>query len=113
MTSRTSPLSHSPDTPTPYDHQLREALARLPRPADTATTEGLQQRALAAWHSTVGTPPRRGGWAAGVLQRRWMLGGAGLAMGMLAVGLWVTRPDPVLQELLQPDVLSQIAADQF
>ncbi len=113
MTSRTCPpTAPPPDTSTPFDHQLREALASLPLPADAAA-EGLQQRALAAWHSTVGTAHRRSGWGAVALQRRWLLGGAGLAMGLLAVGLWVNRPDPVLQELLQPDVLSQIAADQF
>jgi hypothetical protein len=88
------------------DLPLRQGLNALAPAADTGA---LQQRVLGDWQAR---QPVRGGFA---LQRRWLLGSAGLAVGLvLAVGLWVSRSDdPVLQELLQPDVLSQMAADQI
>ncbi len=53
-------------------------------------------------------------------QRPWRLGsvlGLGLGLGAVSValvlGLWWNRADPALDELMQPDVLSQMAAGEM
>lgn len=95
------------------DTTLRQALKALSEPMDT---QALQQRVLASWqaqHPTASARPWGGVLALGA-PRRWFLGSATLALGLvLAVGLWMQRPDPVLQELLQLDVLSQMAAGEM
>ena len=51
---------------------------------------------------------------AGPGRRRWLLGSGVLLGGAaLALGLWLRQPDPALEELLQPDVLSQMAAGEM
>lgn len=95
------------------DAALQQALNAMHEPMDT---QALQQRVLAGWHAKHHASPARP-WA-GVLAlggpRRWLLGSATLALGLvLAMGLWLQRPDPVLQELLQLDVLSQMAAGEM
>lgn len=95
------------------DAALQQALKALPELMDT---QALQQRVLASWQAQHPTAPALpwGGVLALGAPRRWLLGSATLALGLgLAVGLWLQRPDPVLQELLQLDVLSQMAAGEM
>ena len=109
-----TPYKPRTDSETALDQRLKRSLGSLP-PRSVAAA--LEQRVLAGWQAQLGAMPRRGAvlaWGDLWQQRRWRLGGAGFALGLvLAVGVWLNRPDPVLQELLQPDVLSQIAADQL
>lgn len=48
-------------------------------------------------------------------QRRWWIGiTTGLLIGtVLAAVMWIQRPDPALDELLQADVLSQMAIGEL
>ena len=49
------------------------------------------------------------------VQRRWWIGiTTGLLIGaVLATVVWIQRPDPALDELLQADVLSQMAIGEL
>lgn len=110
------------------DATLRAQLRQLRAPQ--ADSQALQQRVLAQWRSQAGTlgsasQPNGSGtlaWRGGPvglgerllarLGRR-----AGLALALLAVltalSAWWLRPDPALQELLQPDVLSQMGLGEL
>jgi hypothetical protein len=98
--------------------QLR-ALASVPSDADAV--ERLQRRALDQWRAQVAPPVppmQRHGPLMTIARehRRWWIGSAGLALGLvLLVGLWLQRPatDPALDDLLRPDVLSQMAAGEM
>jgi hypothetical protein len=98
--------------------QLRALTATQP---DADAIERLQRHALDQWRAQVATPllpARRHGpvLTAARDHRRWWIGSAGLALGLvLLVGLWLQRPatDPTLDDLLRPDVLSQMAAGEM
>lgn len=99
------------------DAALQRALRELPPPTDSAA---LEARVIAQWQSAHGAGGVRsnGGAAQALstrwLQRRWWIGAGGLALlSAVAVMLWLQRPDPALEELLQPDVLSQMAAGEM
>lgn len=105
------------------DHRLQRVLRELPPcPGDAARVEALQQRVLAQWQAAhapaVGSRVDGGALRrlvlAGPGRRRWLLG-SGLLLGGAAIvlGLWLHQTDPVLDELLQPDVLSQMAIGQM
>jgi ferric-dicitrate binding protein FerR (iron transport regulator) len=110
-------------TPPDDDDALKQALRRLPPAGDPARLAALQQRVLAQWqarHAPAAAPlaEARGSmqWLvlAGPGRRRWWFG-SGLLLGgaAMALGLWLRQPDPALEELLQPDVLSQMAAGEM
>lgn len=104
--------------PEPTDHDLRQALRQG---ASSADSEALQARVLAQWQQQA-RPSRDGatqrvGAAQLALARwrdhplRWWLPAALLGSALLLA--WCARPDPGLQELMQPDVLSQIAIGEL
>ena len=125
MTSRTDPSRHADpaDADTAADRGLQQALRALPVPTAPARLEALQARVLAQWQAAhaEATRPLLSGpglvrWRVGgsALRRRWVLG-SGMALGgaALVLGLWLQQPDPALEELLQPDVLSQMAVGEM
>lgn len=130
MTSPMTPPSRSPVLPddgspdVAADLRLQQALRELPAPVPAQRLAALQARVLADWQAGHGeaaaaaaaeprVPGRRLVLAAGG-RRRWLLG-SGMVLGGLALGLglWLRQPDPALEELLQPDVLSQMAIGEM
>lgn len=116
------------DTPSPQpgalpsDEALRRALrADASRPA--GDSQALQQRVLAQWQlrhpqtqraaqlALAGAGATAGGWSPLAQPRRWL--GLAAVAGTLMVLAWCSRPDPLLDELMQPDVLSQIAIGEL
>lgn len=100
-----------PDT---QDIPLQEALRQALPAEDSAA---LQERVLAQWQQRhVALQRSAGGQLALARWRdhpmRW-LGGALLASSVLVLAWCGNRPDPGLQELMQPDVLSQIAIGEL
>ncbi len=106
---------HDPDD-TLLQQQLRAALA-----PDDAELEALNRRVLSQWRSRHdgASAQTEGHGAVRALVGRaglrpWLIGATGLALGgALALGLWLQRPDPAMEELLQLDVLSQMAAGEM
>lgn len=112
-------------TPDPADDRLRSQLRAL-RPPDAAV-DALGARVLAQWSERPGRSTgaeqnllgAMGGTATISLRasrrRLW----TGLTTGLIAcavvatVVVWVQRPDPALDELMQADVLSQMAIGEM
>lgn len=95
------------------DAALKAALRGLPAAADSTA---LQRRVLDGWRAQrPADGVARIGRALAWMDGRMRLAGAGLALGALAIagGWWLQRPDPVMQELMQVDVLSQLTAGQL
>lgn len=113
---------HATSHRTVADLPLQQALRALPVPAEPQRLEALQQRVLAQWqaaHAPAEVSLRQGAGGRGLAlagggRRRWLLG-SGMVLGGLALvlGLWMRQPDPALDELLQPDVLSQMAIGEM
>lgn len=90
-----------------------------------AKADALADHVLAQWRElhgeSVGTATRLGRSGAATLsgghparRRRWVGITTGLLIGaVLAAMLWSQRPDPALDELLQADVLSQMAIGEL
>jgi hypothetical protein len=109
-------------TPNDRDSGLDEALkdqlkATLPQGTDEGT-DALQARVLGQWrqaHPAGGVVASSG--PAGALQAAWrqhpVLWTGALAA--LLLGMWMLRPaqDPVLEELMQPDVLTLISSGEL
>ena len=96
-----------------HDHEaLRRALrASLQEPPPS---EALQARVLAHWqqrHARTGSALRAGPGLLAWAPRRW-LGLAVLSVSLMVLA-WCSRPDPGLDELMQLDVLSQIAIGEM
>jgi hypothetical protein len=124
------------------DRDLRAALQALPPDVDTALLRSLEQRVLGEWAEQVVPALRAAGGSAGGAERGGERAcGAGVAVlghgsgpgpgpgpgfgrlrwlvvaltivGVIGALLWLQRPDPVLDELLRVDVLSQMAAGEM
>jgi hypothetical protein len=104
------------------DIWLKREMAQGVMSAPQEHLDVLNERVFAQWRDRCGNatmPSHQEGAAvlqmAGLRMRRplW-LGVTGLlAVGAITLGLWLERPDPVLEDLLQPDVLSQMAAGEL
>lgn len=99
------------------DLPLRQALQGLPPPVDPQRLVALQDRVLAQWqHDHRHARPQHNGRSLSLRnapRRAWVVA-SGLVIGVsLALGLWLKRPDPVMEELQQPDVLSQMAIGEM
>ena len=105
------------------DPALRLQLLALKPPA--AQADALADQVLAQWRElhgeSVEAATRLGSSGAATLsgghparRRRWVGITTGLLIGAaLAAVVWVQRPDPALDELLQADVLSQMAIGEL
>lgn len=102
---------------TQKDQALRAAIRR----ADDLDTQALQQRVLTQWRQRHPAPagvaamPLRAGPAAmlGLARRQRQIAAIVVLGLMLALAGWYLRPDPVLTELLQPDVLSELGLGEL
>jgi hypothetical protein len=105
------------------DQALRLTLRALKPPA--AAVDALSDQVLAQWRELHGeaelappTPSRSGAATlrGGHTGRRWRWVGVstGLLIGAVIVAvMWAQRPDPILDELMQADVLSQMAIGEL
>ena len=97
--------------------RLKKALRQLPAPGGLAQVEALEARVLAQWRDAHPAPPAGPAGGVQTLVRggrgRWLGASSLLAGALIVATLWWLRPDPVLEELLQPDVLSQLAAGEL
>jgi type VI protein secretion system component VasF len=102
------------------DRALHALLRESLQPGPGEDSAALQDRVMAQWRQrharnvTMAELALAGGSRAsrGVRAPVWL----GLGGVMLAVALamaWTQRSDPVLEELMQPDVLSQIGFDEI
>lgn len=113
-------MNHKPTHPDTQDQALRQALRQAQAPA--ADSQALQQRVLAQWQQRHAQQPPPGQptlLAAGpalllgqTRRQRMARAVVVLALGV-ALAAWWLRPDPTLNELLQPDVLSQMGMGEF
>lgn len=113
-----------PDRSDPADDRLRAQMRSLQAPTDEVDAVG--DRVFAQWrerHRPAAIAPRYLGGAAGAAsilglrasRHRWWVGLTTglLACVVIATAIWVQRPDPILEELMQPDVLSQMAIGEM
>jgi len=113
-----APTHSSPEATDAADATLRAALQALPM-ADAASVDALSARVMAQWQQRrghTGAAVHQGGQtlAARLWQRRLWVGSASLvAVAAVATAVLVTRPDPSIEELMQPDVLSQMAIGEM
>ena len=98
------------------DAALRRQLGAMAPPASDVDIEALNRRVLAQWRAQH-LPQRAPGAAvltAGNAGGRWLAASAGLVLcAALAIGLWLQRGDPAMDDLAHPDVLSQMAAGEM
>jgi len=105
---------------TPDDQQLRERLREGLAQTPAAGLGALEARALEQWRQRTAAQQHRPTGPLAVLQAGWrqhpaLCGSALLALGLAALLVlkpWAA-PDPALDELLQPDVLSLMAAGEL
>lgn len=100
---------------TELQRRLQASLQHSP-PPDAAATQALQDRVMAqwaqrhaaqlAWQTASAGGPTDPEAARRTRRQRWGL--AALALGLVLAVAWINRPDPALEELLQPDVLQLI-----
>ena len=105
---------NTPDN-TPNDQALRTAMQRSLAQSPSQGLDGLQAKALAQWREQAHhTPAMALGTSAAwrMHPRAWLAGAAALvAVALLLQPL--TAPDPALDELLQPDLLSLISLGEL
>lgn len=102
----------------PEQDALRERLRAGLDTAPHRDSEALQDRVMAQWrqrhpvaeHATAGGPALRSGAARRPL---WFAASALLVAAALAFTASWPRPDPVMEELMQLDVLSQMALGEI
>jgi hypothetical protein len=110
----TRPVPHKDDGDTRLRDRLRAGLDTAPH----RDSEALQDRVMAQWrqrhpvaeHATAGGPALRSGAARRPL---WFAASALLVAAALAFTASWPRPDPVMEELMQLDVLSQMALGEI
>jgi hypothetical protein len=118
------------------DAALRQSIAALPPAAGAQRLEALQDRVMAQWREAMAAAPALGssvatgdtgtvhsgpggatlgrrGSGPGVPRMVWL--GLATAAICVAVGLklWPQQRDPVLEELMKVDVLSQMSAGEM
>lgn len=110
--------SDNPTTST-NDAELRQQLRESLTTSSSDELRALEARALEQWRQRTAAQAQHRGPLA-VMQAHWRLHPALWSGGLLAVclaALLLTKPwaqsDPTLDELLQPDVLSLIAAGEL
>lgn len=111
---------NTPVRDTPDDQSLRNRLREGLSQAPTSGLGALESRALEQWRQRTAAQQRRPAGPLAVLQTGWrqhpaLFSGTLLALGLAAVLLlkpWA-QPDPTVDELLQPDVLSLMAAGEL
>lgn len=102
------------------DQALRTQLRASLQPSASHDADDLQERVLAQWRQRhpAAAPELAGSHGATVRGghaghgARWWLAGSLVLVVALAL-VWLNRPDPVLEELSQPDVLSQIGLGEL
>lgn len=110
--------THRP-TPEDDDRALKGALAALPAPVDARRIASLEQRAMAQWRraqdaGVVGAGAASAQLARFGVRRHRLVSAMGLALGLaILFGTWLHARDPLIDDLLQPDVLSQMAAGEM
>ena len=116
-------MNHAPprrDTSADDDSALRQQLRALTPPQ--APMDALGDRVLARWRELhpEATPQPIGHAGSALLlaahthRRRWLGATAALLMSAVVVtAWWLQRPDPMVDELMQADVLSQMAIDEL
>ena len=102
----------------PTDDTLRERLRSGLTGTSRMDSEALQDRVLAQWqqrHPVAEPALATAGGVASHSARRplWRVACAVVLVGALAVVASWTRPDPVMEELMQLDVLSQMAMGEM
>ncbi len=104
---------NTPDD-TPGDQALRTAMQRSLAQSSTQGLDGLQAKALAQWREhTHHTPIALGTSAAWRMHPRAWLAGAAALVAVALLLQPITAPDPALDELLQPDLLSLISLGEL
>lgn len=101
-----------PDTAT--DQALRTTMRRSLARSPAQGLDDLQAKAIAQWRQHAQVEPvtalgTSAGWHA--LPRAWAL--AALAFAAAALLMMNTAPDPAMDELMQPDVLSLISLGEL
>lgn len=103
-----------------HDARLRHALHRSLHDTPAADHRALQDRVMTQWQQRhAGAAPALAGAHGGNLPGGragrlgwWLLAGGLVLAAVLALG-WAQRMDPALEELMQPDVLSQIGLGEL
>lgn len=116
MTPQPHPQTPDTDADETLRRHLREALSTAP----VHDLDALQARTLAQWRQRTTVQPLHHPGPLAVLQGGWrqhpaLYGSTLLALGLAALLLikpWA-QPDPTMEELLQPDVLSLMAAGEL
>ena len=109
--------SPNPGPDASSDETLRTTLqSGLAGASDQATSQALQERVLAQWQQRHAAPELAlaGGphSAWGFRAQKWATPVLLLAISLALLGWW-NRPDPTLEELMQLDVLSQMALGEM
>jgi type VI protein secretion system component VasF len=106
--------------PADRDAALRQALQQSLQDTPAADHTALQDRVMAQWQQRhpAAAPALAGAHGVHLSGDRagrlgwWLLAGGLVLAAALALG-WANRSDPVLDELMQPDVLSQIGLGEL
>ena len=115
------PHSNDSAADTSPDDALLKRLLREAGDAPPAGLEALNARVLDQWRDQCGASMAQPQGPAAVLKiasllgRRpvWIAASGLLVAGLIMAGLWAHRPEPPLDDLLEPDVLSQMAAGEL
>ena len=116
-------MSRPYDAPPPADDDaLKGALRGAMSDQPAADTDALAKRVMVQWadaHAQAAAPvvaaAGRSAMLGSALRRHKLwLGMAGVAaVALVATAVALLRPDPALEELMQPDVLSQMAIGEM